>query len=138
MGYPKNEAQILFYEYDFAKDGGAIGSISLRERINAIKEGVIIDRMEIRVKTALASGGAATVTLGNTSDVDGYVTNFFGVAAANAVIDSRQNAGALLPADDVYRIGAAANLQDLILEVGVAALTAGKLEIMIYMSSDGN
>jgi len=137
MGHPKNEMQTFLFEYDFAKDGGAIGSIPLRKNINALKEGVIVHKIEIRVKTLLASGGTPTLTLGNTGDVDGYMTNFFGGNAQDAVLYSEQYAGALLPVDDVYRVDATAANQDLLMEVGVAALTAGKLDIILHCTSDG-
>jgi len=143
MGYPKNEVQELFYEYDFAKDGGAVSVISLRPKINPIKEGMIIRGVEVRVKTALASGGSATVTLGNTTDADGYLADFFSLGSLNAVINSGSVAGALLWDDTNdhpihYRVDATAANQDLVLEVGTAALTAGKLEVMLQVSSDGN
>lgn len=138
MGYPKNEQQELLYEYDFEKDGGAISQISLRSLVNGFREGTIVRGIEVRVKTAITSGGTPTVTLGNTSDPNGYMTDIFAVASLDAVLDQEQYAGALLPVADVYRIGSAANVQDLVLDIGTAALTAGKLEILIKMSSDGN
>ena len=142
MGYIKNEEYELFYEYDFAKDGGAVSSIPLRSMVNGIKEGLIIRSIEVRVKTALTSGGTPTVTLGNTLDVDGYMIDIYALCTLNAVINSGSVAGALIWDDTNdhpihYRIGSAANVKDLVLAVGTAALTAGKLEIMINCSSDG-
>lgn len=138
MTFPRNEDFILEYEYDFSVDGGAVSSISLSPKVNAIANGIIIRDIEIVVKTALASGGAATVTLGNTGDTDGYLADFFALAnAAENVIRVGEVAGALLWDDTndhrlSYAVDSTANNQDLILAVGTAALTAGKLEIKIY------
>lgn len=144
MGYPKNEQQELLYEYDFSKDGGGTASpIALRPLVNGLKEGVIIRDIEIRVKTALASGGSATVTLGNTGDPDGFMVDFFSLAgSAGAVINVGEVAGALVWDDTNdhkihYPIDATAANQDLVLDVGTAALTAGKLEILVKISAQG-
>jgi hypothetical protein len=144
MGYPKNEEQELLFEYDFAKDGGAVGNISLRPLVNGLKEGCIVRGLEVRTKTALASGGSPTLTLGNTSDADGYMADFYSLASsADSVVNSSAVAGALVWDDTNdhpihYRIGSAANVQDLVIAVGTAALTAGKLEVLVKFSSDGN
>ena len=143
MGYAKNEEQTLFYEYDFAKDGGAVGQISLRPLVNAIKEGCILRDIEVRVKTALASAGSPTCTLGNSGDPDGYLADFYSLASLDAVIHTGEVAGALMWDDTNdhvihYRVDGTAANQDLVLDVGTAALTAGKLEVMLKFSSDGN
>lgn len=142
MGYPKNEEQTLFYEYDFARDGGAVSTISLTSKINALKEGVIVRGVEVRVKTALDSAGSPTVTLGNTGDADGYLADFYSLAGtAGNVINEGEVAGALIWDDTNdhkihYRVDSTANNQDLVLDIGTAALTAGKLEIMLTISGD--
>lgn len=49
------------WSYDFAVDGGAIGTISLRSSSNAIPIRAVIVNAYVYVITALTSGGAATV-----------------------------------------------------------------------------
>lgn len=138
MGYPINEEFIIKYDYDFAKDGGAISSIPLRADVNALGEGVIVKEVMLVVQTALTSGGTPTVTLGNTTDVDGYMADIWALAEAadNAVINSGAVAGALIwdDANDHaihYRIDGTAANQNLLLTVGTAALTAGKIEVYL-------
>jgi hypothetical protein len=143
MGYPKNEEQELLYEYDFAKDGGAVGEIQLRSLVNAIKEGVVIRGLEVRVKEAFASGGTPTVALGNSTDPDGYMADIYALGTLNNVINSGSVAGALIWDDTNdhaihYRIDGVAANQDLVMEIGTDPLTAGKLEILVKVSSDGN
>ena len=64
MGYPRNEEFFLKYEYDFAKDGGAVSTISLRPDVNALGENVIVKDLYLIVKTAVTSGGTPTITIG--------------------------------------------------------------------------
>ncbi len=142
MGYPRNEEFILKYDYDFSKDGGAVSSISLSADVNALGEGVIVKDIDIVCKTALASAGSPTVTLGNTGDTDGYFADFYAlVGTAGNVVNVGEVAGALVWDDTNdhrihYPIDSTANNQDLVLAVGTAALTAGKLEIYIRCGYD--
>lgn len=142
MTYPRNEEFFLRYDYDFAVNGGAVGNIPLSSNINGLKEGVVVREAFVIVKTALASGGAPSVTLGNTADVDGYLADFYSLASsAPAVVNSSSVAGDLIWDDTNdhvihYRIGSASNVQDLVLAIGTAALTAGKLEIYLRCGND--
>lgn len=137
MGFPRNEDFKLKYDYDFSSQGGAVSSITLSSDINAIEEGVIVKRVMVVTKTALASAGSPTVTLGNTGDTDGYMADFYALAgAADAVINSGEVAGALIWDDTNdheiwYPVDSTANNQNLVLTIGTAALTAGKLEIYL-------
>jgi hypothetical protein len=138
MTYPRNEEFALRYDYDFSKDGGAVSAITLNPNINAIEEGFILRRVRIVVKTGLTSGGAATLTLGNTTDPDGYMADFFSlVGSDNLVVNSEAVGGALIWDDTndhmiEYAIDSTAANQDLLLTVGTAALTAGVMEIYLY------
>lgn len=135
MGFPRNEEFWVKYDYDFAKQGGAVSAITLTADLNGLEENVIVKDVYVVAKTALTSGGSATVTLGNTADPDGYMADIFAlVGADNAVVNAGAVAGALIWDDTNdhavhYRVTSAANTQDVILTVGTAALTAGKLEI---------
>ncbi len=65
-GYPIGEKKILRAEYDFAVDGGSIGTINLSEVLpsNSI---IDIDNITIYTVTPLVSGGSATVSIGITA-----------------------------------------------------------------------
>lgn len=143
MGYPRNEDFKIKYDYDFASQGGAVSSISLSADVNALGEGVIVKRVMVVMKTAFTSAGTPTVTLGNTGDTDGYMADIYalGAASADAVINSGSVAGALIWDDTNdheiwYRIDSTANNQDLVLTIGTAALTAGKMEIYLECAYD--
>lgn len=129
----QNEKQIARFDYDFSKQGGAVSSISLVPNISSLTAGMIITDMYIFVEEALTSGGSATVTLGNT-DVDGFFADFFALAGANNnIIRVGEVAGALLWDDTndhmlCYRVGSDLAIN---LNVGVAALTAGKLQVYV-------
>lgn len=63
----KNRLIVLCGVYDFSTQGGAQGALPLKDRDGAsllIPAGYIIDKVQILVKTAVTSGGAATVSLG--------------------------------------------------------------------------
>jgi len=143
MGYPRNEDFLIKYDYDFAASGGAVSSISLSSDVNSLGEGVIVKRLRVIMKTAFTSAGTPTVTIGNTTDVDGYMADIYalGAASADAVINSSAVAGALIWDDTndheiFYRIDSTAANQDLVLTIGTAALTAGKMEIYLECAYD--
>jgi len=118
MSVLRNEKQLVRFEYDFAVDGGAIGDITLRPDVVGLKEGMIVTDMIVRSIEALASDGSATVTVGDGTDVDAFFADQFGSLDANNDI-VRDGTLAL-------EMGAGASLT---LSVGVADLTAGKLEV---------
>lgn len=109
--------------YDFATDGGAIGSINLRG--DKLPSGAIIVSSYLKVDTAVTSGGAATVSLGTEAATD--------VRAAAAF-----NAGTLLSTTGVKQ-GAITNAAPVALTadrhvaavIAAAALTAGRFSVII-------
>jgi len=110
--------RVFYYEYDFAKDGGAAGDITLRGP--GMPEGFIVTDGKIHVKTAITSGGAATGALKLVSAED--VLDATGKAdfSLNAILD-------VVPvrtAATAVRITTAGTKP--VLTVAVAALTAGK------------
>jgi len=141
MTYPANDKFIMKYTYDFARDGGAVSTISLTADINALEENIVVEEIQLQVKTGLASAGTPTVTLGNTGDPDGYFADIWALAQTdNAVINSGSVAGALIYDDTNdhrihYRIDSTANNQDLVMDIGTAALTAGKIEVLMTCSA---
>ena len=136
MGFPKVKELEFKYEYDFAVSGGAVGSIALVNKgMNALESGLIIKDFFINVETALTSGGSATVTFGHAGDTDGYLVDFFSDASLGAVINKGDRAGALVWDDTndhaiYHKLSSAANAIPRI-EVGTAALTAGKFQVYI-------
>lgn len=140
MPFQKDKDFLLKYVYDFSKDGGAVSTISLRPYVAgvALAEGVIIKGMSLWTESALTSAGTPTITFGNSSDVDGFAVDVWALAnAANSTVGAGQVDGALLwdstaDAPKEYRVGSAANTQDVVMAVGTAALTAGKLVLYLH------
>lgn len=128
------------YLWDFAVDGGATGALSLQGTTpdgDAMPEGFHVEKVTISVETAVTSGGTPTITVGPTVDSDGYLADVFAlVGTAPVVVRSGEVAGALLWDDTndheiTYRVGSAANTKDVVLQIGTAALTAGKIRVLV-------
>jgi len=115
--------RVAYFEYDFASDGGAVGTISLRgDRLP--NDAVVNDGM-VHVNTALTSGGSATIAL--------HILNAADVLAATAVASFSANA--LL---DVVPVSTAATSiratsggLGLTMTIAAAALTAGKFTVAV-------
>jgi hypothetical protein len=136
----KIEKLVAEYVYDFSKDAGAIGTIVLKATDPngaLLDEGFIVQDVMIYVEKAVTSAGTPTITFGNSSDVDGYLVDTFAlVGSANAVVRAGQVDGALiwnttLDAKLGYRIGSAANTKDVVMAIGTAALTGGKIRVVV-------
>lgn len=107
----------LTIEYDFAKDAGAVAALDLFKA----KEACVVEMAYMKVKTTCTSGGSATVSVGKSGDVAGMV-------AATAV--ASLTAGAIIPGaaiDASHKLAADDVVQ---LDIAVAALTAGKIEVV--------
>ncbi len=116
--------QVAYWEYDFAKDGGAIGELTLRG--NGLPEGAIITSGMIHVITAVTSLGAPTVEIGLDDDVD---------AVRASTLKAVLAIGAML---DVVPVGTAATAllnevagAHLTMTIGVATITAGKFIVAL-------
>lgn len=130
------------YLYDFSVDGGAVAELVLSDKANyaAMPEGSIIKDVVVWVEEACTSGGSATVEFGNSTDTDGYHASI-AVAdlTANAVFKAGDAAGVLLWDDTndhmaAYRVNGTAANQAVSMSIGTAALTAGKIRVMVeYM-----
>lgn len=137
MTYPLNVDLNFVYKYDFAVDGGAVSTIPLtiKDGVNLLEAGLVIEEVQVYVQTAFTSGGSATVTLGNSVDDDGFLVDFFALASAGAAIRGGQIAGALIwdntnDNELSYAIpSAAASIPKI--KIGTAALTAGAMEVHI-------
>jgi len=116
--------QVAYFEYDFAKDGGAIGALTLRG--NRLPAGAIITSGMIHVVTAVTSNGAVTVELGLGAVAD---------AIRASTLKAALTLNALL---DVVPVGTAATAirnttagAGITMTIGVAAVTAGKFVVAL-------
>lgn len=134
--------QVQEYLYDFAVDGGATGTIDISAN-KLLPVGAVVMGCWARVLTAVTSAGAATLAWGPTSDADGYSGTAIAKASLTdgAVFNGFDNGGALIWDDTndhpiYFEVGATSD--DLILTVGTAALTAGKIKFCIqyYVDSE--
>jgi hypothetical protein len=115
--------QVAYWEYDFAKDGGAIGVITLRG--SGLPAGAIITNGMIHVVTAVTSGGDVTVELGVETDDD----------VLGSTLKANLDTGDLL---DTVPVGTAATAiltttagAGVTMTIGVAAITAGKFVVAL-------
>lgn len=137
--FVKKKKVVREYMYDFAEQGGAVGAIALGklDPNGVLPEGFVVEKVTVVCETALASAGAATVTVGPSVDSDGYLADIFALMnASGAIVRSGEVAGALVWDDTndheiSYRVGSAANTQDVVMQIGTAALTAGKLRVIV-------
>ena len=117
------------YEYDFSKDGGAIGDITLRGQY--LPSGAVITGGFIDVQTAAASDGSATIAIAQESAGDLY--------AATDLVDGESAADmGVTGLLDVVPDGTAANMIKTtaaglpIMTIGTDELTAGKFVLVLH------
>jgi hypothetical protein len=110
---------ILKCTYEFAVDGGAVGTLNLPVTLPA---GAIIYGGMIDVDTDPTSGGSATVALGLNTNTDLLA------ATAIASITGRVAIVPVFTAASAVKLTAERTLK---LTVAVAALTAGKMDIYL-------
>lgn len=109
--------ELIKVVYDFAKDGGAVAALDLFKA----KEACLVVLAYMKVKTACTSGGSATVSVGKTGDLTGMVgsTAVASLTADATILGAAIDASHVLAADNVVQ-----------LDIGTAALTAGKIEVV--------
>lgn len=119
-------------EYDFAVDGGAVSTITLRAPAgsilnNEVASGVVVLGGYVEVDTVLTSGGAATVAVQ--------------LEAANDTINAAAISGApwsttgrksVIPAFTGAASLKTTAVRNIKIVVGTAALTAGKFRVVLY------
>lgn len=108
----------------YAADGGAVGALDVFKAKNAM----VVHSAYMEVLTTCTSGGSATVSLGISGDAAGLV-------AATAV--ASLTAGAVIGPeafDASFKLAADAVVQ---MAIGTAALTAGKIAIVLEVSAFG-
>ena len=115
-------------EYDFAVDGGAISTITLRSSNslgNHVPAGSVITGGYVEVDTQLTSGGAATI--GVNVEAAGDL-----LAAATAVATYTTGRKSLIPVGTGASTVKTTVARSLTITVAVAALTAGKLRVVVF------
>jgi len=129
----KNDGMLVQeYEYDFAVDGGAQGTIDLSAKANKdpLPAGAIPVECYAEVVTAVTSAGALTLSWGNGSanDVDGYsgVAKAVGALLLDTVFDGKADSGALLGVTKL-----AAGEGPVSVTIGAADATAGKVKFRV-------
>lgn len=131
MSYLKGEKKLMRFEYDFDKDGGAVSAISLSQAAKNDLDGLKIVNAYVVVEEDLASGGTPTITFGNTTDADGYMVDCFSELDSKGGIMAGEVAGALIFDDTNDHLlmysPSVADDKDVVMTIGTAALTAGKL-----------
>ena len=118
----ENYKQVAYAEYDFAKDGGAVGDITLRGGV--LPAGAYITKAWLDVVTAVTSGGAATIALKSKASGDLLPATGKATFAADQTmaLGPAINGGSLVgPTTDNTYIKAT---------VAAAALTAGKFTVI--------
>lgn len=114
-------------EYDFAVDGGAVGTIVLRQSgstlPNIIPAGGVILGGYIEVLTTATSGGAATI--GVNSEAAGDIK-----AAATGVATYTAGVVPVVPSWGTGAVKTTA-ARNLAITIAVAALTAGKFRVVV-------
>lgn len=115
--------EMIMQEYDFARDGGAIGDIPLRGP--KVPNGFRVTSTFIETLTGITSGGLATIALKMNADGD---------LLADAAIAGFAAAGvdAGIPVGTAATAVKATDNRTIYLQVKVADLTAGKLRVVHY------
>lgn len=119
-------------EFDFAVDGGAVSTITLRSAGgaslgNTIPAGSVITGGYLEVDTAVTSGGAAT--LGVNSEGEGDLVAGTVVSGAPWSTTGRKSLTPAFTGATSLKTTAARSLA---VTVGVAALTAGKFRVVVF------
>lgn len=123
-GYGRSKPRLAAFEYDFAVDGGAVGAITLRG--TALPAGAVVTDSLVKCVTAATSGGSATVSLGIEGAADIQAATAFS-SAPYAAAGAKH--GAALTATTAPVVTTAA--RSVVATVAVAALTAGKLVVVL-------
>jgi len=110
------------YEYDFAVDGGATGVFNLSAKANksSLPVGAIKVSHLVLVNTTFVGSGASAI-IGVSDDTDRYMVRTAAAGVAAGLETSSASAVFL----------SAANLADCLMTVTGAALTAGKLKVLV-------
>ena len=115
--------RVAYFEYDFARDGGAVGTIAMRG--DALPDDAVVTNGKIQVQTALTSSGSATAAIQLLSAGDVLAATAKASFTANAILD-------IVPvstAATCIRTTSAGLVPSIV--IAVAALTAGKITLAL-------
>lgn len=129
-----NKKELYRVTYDFAVDAGAQAAYDIFEADGA----VVITDFYVVVKTTCTSGGSATVKAGKTGDDDSFLKTTEGAVAnlvANAVFPAKPELTEGTPNTIAPRLPTRlADGEKLLMTIGTADLTAGKLEFVFEVA----
>ncbi len=114
---------VAYFEYDFSRDGGAVGEIALRG--NSLPDGARVTSGLIEVEAAITSDGAVTVELGVEATADVLASTLKAALTKGTLLDTVPNHTAA----KVIKVDSAG--AGVVMTVGVAAITAGKLIVAL-------
>ena len=118
--------------YKFSRDGGLVSTINLKD-VNGVAitlpAGLIVKDGLIVVKTALTSGGAATIGCGIGS---GASVAVFKSAAALTTVDAANETSLVIPVAANAATAVVVGADGLFtISIGTAAITAGELDVFL-------
>lgn len=133
MGLLKSTLESQICEYDFAQQGGAIGTYKLGLQL---PQGCMLINLTSIVKTTFTSGGLATVSLGlitlSANPVSSSPTSLLGATAIAGMIAFAKFGGSVAPLPQYYGV-----YFEITLSIAVADLTAGNLIVFAnYYATD--
>lgn len=114
-------------EYDFALDGGAVGTIILRSDDGPLPPGAIVMGGLLEVDTALTSGGAATVAV--QVETAGDIQAAAAVSGAPWSTAGRKSIAPNFTGAASIKTSVARNPA---MVIGTAALTAGQFRVILF------
>jgi hypothetical protein len=116
---------VIEYEYDFDKEGGALGEIELKGK--PLPAGFTILGGVVYAAEAITSAGSATVSVGTKT---GSTTNLL-AATAKANLDTGDKFNVVPDLSDISTAIREATSVKPIINVATAALTGGKLKVVL-------
>lgn len=117
------------YEYDFAKQGGAIGALTLSGP--SLPEGAVIVDSYIDVRTVPTSGGSATISVGIVSAIDLNSVDAISGAPWSSTGQVDPDNGPSAGAESGYIRITSSDFRVVRITVAVADLTAGKFFVVL-------
>ena len=126
-----NEMHVAKFVYDYEVHGGAVGAVVLKPEITPLMEGMIVKDVHVITEGVVNAGG--TLTLGVTSDKDGFAQDFTTLIGTKPVFRAGEVAGDLLFDDtnDHKMLYVVPANEELTLDIGTAAVTAGKITVYV-------
>lgn len=123
-----NKKHVVRCNWKFSRDGGAVGAIDLKDALTGedavLPKGFVVHDSLIVVKTAVTSGGSATLALTANSAADVKAATAVASFSANAII-------AGVPVGTALTAVLCTAARTPTLTVAVAALTAGEFDVFL-------